>query len=164
MKAKKCQNLKSLLPPFLSKTMLRCFSGHFRIASYYCLQNKLNWNHFFTPELAQLETGYFFFSGLHWQGMYRGLIRLRVNCCSDGRRFGWQSGIYSHCFAGSCFDLQLSRGSHQTWPQWIGVSFTKYVRFLEWRGISRGRKRVHKWGIFLCVLKGLYKWNTGSVF
>ena len=23
--------------------------------------------------------------------------------------------------------------------------------------ISRGRKGVHKWGIFLCVLKGLYK-------
>ena len=79
MKAKKCQNLKSLYPPFLAKTKLHCFSGHFKIASYCCLQNKLNWNHPFTLELAQLETGCFCFSGLHWQGMYRGLIRLRGN-------------------------------------------------------------------------------------
>ena len=79
MKAKKFKTFEVFITSFRAKTQLRRFNGHFRIASYNCLQNYLHSNHPFTPELVQLETGYFCFSGLHWQGMYRSLIGLRGN-------------------------------------------------------------------------------------
>ena len=90
-------------------------------------------------------------------------MKLRGNWCSDGRRFGWQSDIYPHCFSGFCFHLQLSWGSYQTWPQWMEYPLTSTSDFGGGE-INVGERGVHKLGIFLRILRGLYRWNTCTAF